>query len=124
MSADDAGGDRWLRCVGCGWAFSIETTADDERCTQCDGQLEVVSQRWPLGDPLEPLGAIANALDGAVDGVRVALVRLPPDSPAYLYGAELIGALNVAQTHLQARVLPAVQALEPERKPPGDPGLN
>ena len=82
-------------------------------------------ERFPLGDPLEPLSAIAGALEGTVDGVRALLVRLPPDSPAYVLAVELIGAANVMQTHLQARVVPAVRALEPPAAPPaGDPSMN
>ncbi len=33
--------DAYLRCVGCGWAFPIDTTDEHERCSQCDGELAI-----------------------------------------------------------------------------------
>lgn len=33
--------EEYLRCEVCGWSFSIETTADGERCTECDGWLRI-----------------------------------------------------------------------------------
>lgn len=30
-----------LRCVDCGWVFPIDCVDEDERCTECDGPLEV-----------------------------------------------------------------------------------
>lgn len=34
--------ERYLRCTMCGWSFPIMHTPDDERCSECDGVLQVM----------------------------------------------------------------------------------
>lgn len=75
--------------------------------------------------PGEVIGAVDNAIEGAIDGVRQLETLVPLESPAFGSLAALVGSLTVAQTQLHARVVPAVRALEPDPPaPPGDPRLN
>lgn len=43
--------DRYLECLRCRWAFSIETTEENERCTECDGPLMIRTEGYEPSCP-------------------------------------------------------------------------
>lgn len=79
-------------------------------------RLDLASSRLPADHPLERLRQIRDGLDRLQDQVRLLEASLPGDlieHPAFTTCAQLIGALQVAETHVIARVVPAWASLDP-----------
>lgn len=87
----DAGGDRYLRCTTCGWAYPIETTAAGERCTECTGHLEVA---------IEPAAGEAARAFGCAGPIPDELVPTELASPAHSreqFGLSSVGPSTTPQ---------------------------